>query len=858
MRTRFTMLSTPGSTCATAWSRSTDVDQVLAERSSIQRLPYWQWQPVRRTLAKTPGLRTWREISYIARNVLSHHVAFQQMAALSLERIASRLTNRTVVAGGEVLVEHGKKVTGFLILLRGSARIMEVSKVIRGDVELVRAAEKQAGGEHPVGTRALRSLAVPPERRTRRDVKNIVNELSTPKGGLDIARFRHVPACLKTRIAAALRLEVWPAFSELIRDEKDPKTYLFIVKGSISLQAVTNANRFTVETLDIPAAGHLKNFDVDNALSLEDWRASGLGPCAAMHFDRQVLGEYPNSEESVLSVRAVTREGTTAAVVDTEVYANGLARENYSDSHSAVCREVLAQLKRFPSDDVVPGVAGLEAEMLCRLLKENPVLKRINGPCFPRLIGSIALKRYKPGEVVTEEEDFGDSLYIILEGLLEYAVKDSHRGVIDRSLAKEVGIAPGLRCVGVMTAGDFFAPESMLGRSKGRRPRVLASGSYRVRCSPDVQDGGAGSDGATCFVLPRGKVEAAVHRDHHLKRSRLFQSNQSNHNNNSAVDSKGLTMSPIAGHRQTANISGSSSNDELARVSFGGPGEPPGLAHLSLAGGGAMEGGRRNPGGGGRDVAAERVGMAAVGESKNVAGGNALAEDCGVGGSNLPAPSSMQVVAGASAGTAEASGGGGGLTEGRSFLTGVPSTHIKPERLVNQATPTGAISTSVSNLQGMGGFYPSDSATLASGVTAGGRGGDDADFGVGKPPAGGGGIGEGGGNAKQAGEASQSCHDGPLASSIGNSSVAGSIDFPQHQNATNHSTEAVIAAAAQPWSDTSECCSGRFWAADASADTPPPSSRWGGDLAANSQQRRRRRRRRSAEGRRSRSSRPPQ
>ncbi|CAM9216898.1 unnamed protein product [Ectocarpus sp. 13 AM-2016] len=783
----------------------------------------YSMEPVRRTLAKTPGLRTWREISYIARNVLSHHVAFQQMAALSLERIASRLTNRTVVAGGEVLVEHGKKVTEFLILLRGSARIMEVSKVIRGDVELVRAAEKQASGEHPVSARAMRSLAMPPERRTRRDVKNIVNELSTPKGGLDIARFRHVPACLKTRLAAALRLEVWPAFSELMRDEKDPKTYLFVVKGSISLQAVTKANRFTVETLDIPAAGHLKNLDVDNALSLEDWRASGLGPCAAMHCDRQVLGEYPNSEESVLSVRAVTREETTAAVVDTEIYANGLARENYSDSHSAVCREVLAQLKRCPSDNVVPGVAGLEAEMLCRLLKENPVLKRINAPCFPRLTGSIALTRYKPGEVVTEEEDFGDCLYIILEGCLEYAVKDSHRGVIDRSLAKEVGIAPGLRCVGMMTAGDFFAPESMLGRSKGRRPRVLASGSYRVRCSPDIQDGGAGSDGATCFVLPRGKVEAAVHRDHHMKRSRLFQSNQSNHNNNSAVDSKGLTMSPIAEHHQTANISGSS-KDKLARVCFGGPGEPPGLAYLSLAGGGQVEGGRRQPGGGGRDVAAERASTAAVGEPKNVAGGNALAEDCGVGGSNLPAPSSMQVVAGASAGAAEASSGGGGLTQGRAFLTGVPSTHIKTERLVNQAKPTGAISTSVSNLQGMEGSCPSNSATLASGVMAGGRGRDDAGFGVGDLPIGVESSAEGGGNANQAEEASQSCPDGPLASPTANASVADSTGFPQHLSATDHSTEAVTAAAAQPWSDTSECCSGRCWAADASADSEIPKS----------------------------------
>lgn len=53
--------------------------------------------------------------------------------------------------------------------------------------------------------------------------------------------------------------------------------------------------------------------------------------------------------------------------------------------------------------------------------------------------------------------------------------------MMDRSLAKEVGIAPGLRCVGVMTAGDFFAPESMLGKRRGRRPRVLSYGSYRIR-----------------------------------------------------------------------------------------------------------------------------------------------------------------------------------------------------------------------------------------------------------------------------------------------------------------------------------------------------------------------------------------
>ncbi len=195
--------------------------------------------------------------------------------------------------------------------------------------------------------------------------------------------------------------------------------------------------RFTVETLDIPAAGQLKKLDVDNGLALEDWRASGLGPCAAMYCERQVLGEFPHSEEvrvcaralrflvlgnpvwynrhvvlglffrrerstlcmiasskttptslptpctcfiflvsycrhrvffshrcwptrvmvvliqqttrntsqwftpkNVLSVRAVTRQETVAAIVDGEVYAKNLVRMNYSDSHSAVCREV--------------------------------------------------------------------------------------------------------------------------------------------------------------------------------------------------------------------------------------------------------------------------------------------------------------------------------------------------------------------------------------------------------------------------------------------------------------------------------------------------------------------------------------
>lgn len=52
-----------------------------------------------------------------------------------------------------------------------------------------------------------------------------------------------------------------------------------------------------METLNIPTRGPLVALDVDNGLALEDWRGSGLGQCVAMLFERQILGEYPNSEE---------------------------------------------------------------------------------------------------------------------------------------------------------------------------------------------------------------------------------------------------------------------------------------------------------------------------------------------------------------------------------------------------------------------------------------------------------------------------------------------------------------------------------------------------------------------------------
>lgn len=59
---------------------------------------------------------------------------------------------------------------------------------------------------------------------------------------------------------------------------------------------------------------------------------------------------------------------------------------------------------------------------------------------------------------------------------------------MDRTLAKEAGLVPRLRCVGAMTTGDFFGPEAMIDQragGRGRGPRVIPSGSYRIRSDFD-------------------------------------------------------------------------------------------------------------------------------------------------------------------------------------------------------------------------------------------------------------------------------------------------------------------------------------------------------------------------------------
>lgn len=68
---------------------------------------------------------------------------------------------------------------------------------------------------------------------------------------------------------------------------------------------------------------------------------------------------------------------------------------------------------------------------------------------------------------------------------LDIFSQDAHRGMTDKALAKEMGLVQSLRCAGVMTTGDFFAPETMVEQrttsGRGRGSRVVPAGSYRIR-----------------------------------------------------------------------------------------------------------------------------------------------------------------------------------------------------------------------------------------------------------------------------------------------------------------------------------------------------------------------------------------
>lgn len=173
--------------------------------------------------------------------------------------------------------------------------------------------------------------------------------------------------------------------------------------------------------------------------------------------------------------------------------------------------QVLAQLKRCPAEDT-SGAAGLEADLLCRLLKENPVLKRIEVSCRPRLAGSVSLKRYGAGEVyVVCRESRASCGRAWIEGGGRLRAK-SCCSAMQLCIGKTGGrpsfrnnayflLAVGLTCC-VARARRFFSVAVLVwgqnrlclggkaGRHRGRglwrQPLHRPGGSPRVRCSGDA------------------------------------------------------------------------------------------------------------------------------------------------------------------------------------------------------------------------------------------------------------------------------------------------------------------------------------------------------------------------------------
>lgn len=54
--------------------------------------------------------------------------------------------------------------------------------------------------------------------------------------------------------------------------------------------------------------------------------------------------KIPNRSQALASVRAVTRQETTALVVDAKLYHANLSRVDSTDAHAAVCRDVSYQI----------------------------------------------------------------------------------------------------------------------------------------------------------------------------------------------------------------------------------------------------------------------------------------------------------------------------------------------------------------------------------------------------------------------------------------------------------------------------------------------------------------------------------
>ncbi|CAM9766183.1 unnamed protein product, partial [Chrysoparadoxa australica] len=130
--------------CALA-AESEKLTVLIVEASIFNDVVYpsadmnYSMEKVRSIMWKPPQNRTLDEIRYIGKAVMSKRLAFLQMSAAVIHRLATQATMDTVEAG-TTIVSQGQRLKCFYIMLHGSAAVEIQTRGKRGGEKTARLA----------------------------------------------------------------------------------------------------------------------------------------------------------------------------------------------------------------------------------------------------------------------------------------------------------------------------------------------------------------------------------------------------------------------------------------------------------------------------------------------------------------------------------------------------------------------------------------------------------------------------------------------------------------------------------------------------------------------------------------------
>lgn len=100
----------------------------------------------------------------------------------------------------------------------------------------------------------------------------------------------------------------------------------------------------------------------------------------------------------------------------------------------------------------------VSAESALSVLRGVPGFQHLPPELLEDLVGELRDQRYDPGEVVVEEGDYGDALYVLVEGRAEVSISAGSGRVV----------------VGTLRAGDSFGEVALLAHAGTRMATVTA------------------------------------------------------------------------------------------------------------------------------------------------------------------------------------------------------------------------------------------------------------------------------------------------------------------------------------------------------------------------------------------------